>query len=75
MVPVDSHIILDIGPGLLSWLTAFLVAAPGFAAAYYAFRANQAIKVHDANLVARVPLLGPQGDTVATVQPPPTKVG
>jgi hypothetical protein len=55
-MPVDSHLILDIGPGLLSLLTALLVATPGMAAAYYSFRSKQAIDQANSHLATALNL-------------------
>lgn len=43
----ESHLILDIGPGLVMVLTALLVAMPGLVAAYYGRAAN--VKIDRAN--------------------------
>lgn len=56
MVPVDTHVIIDIGPGLLSALTILLAALPGLLAAYYGFKNGRAIALANSHLATALNL-------------------
>jgi hypothetical protein len=67
-MPVDSHLILDIGPGLVAAVTVTLAAIPGILAAYYAYKSKQAIDRANSHLaIALNQMSNPAGESKLTI--------
>jgi hypothetical protein len=71
-MPIETHVILDIGPGLLTILTAALIAAPGMLAAYYAFMNGRKIDTANGKLATALAMnANPAGESKLTITPMP----
>ena len=77
MSPADTHVILDIGPGLLNFLTAALIALPALLAAYYSYMSKKAIDLANSHLATALNLnsnaAGESKLTITALPAPPVK--
>lgn len=72
MSPADTHVILDIGPGLLNFLTAALIALPALLAAYYSYMSKKAIDLANSHLATALNLnSNAAGESKLTITPIP----
>jgi hypothetical protein len=72
-MPVESHLILDIGPGIVAAVTVTLAAIPGILAAYYAYKSKQAIDTANSHLaIALNQMSNPVGESKLTISPLPS---
>lgn len=69
----DQHLVLDLGPGLISFLMAVLLAVPSLLAAYYSYRSNQGIVKANSHLaIALNQSSNPAGESKLTISPLPS---
>lgn len=69
-MPLDTHVIIDFGPGLVTAIGLFIAAVPGILAAYFAYSNGKAIKVADGKLaLALAKSSNPSGESKLTITP------
>ena len=72
----DQHFIIDIGPGLVTFLSATLIALPGLIAAYFGYQNKQAIATANSHLaIALAKASNPEGESKLTITPLPVQAG